>query len=56
MWLKYPRDPVFKKLVWSPILCVPFFGWLFYAGMYTPPSENDVRAPVNSDAVGGGIR
>jgi len=38
MWLKYPADPVLKKLFWSIILCIPFFGWLFYGGCYYPPS------------------
>jgi len=55
MWLKYPGDSFLKKAGWSLILCVPFFGWLFYAGMYSPPSENSIKAPVNADAVTGGV-
>ena len=43
MWFEHRRDPIFKKLAWSIILCLPFFGWLFYLGMYTPLRENDVR-------------
>jgi hypothetical protein len=50
MWLRYRRDSFLKKLGWSFILCIPFFGWFFYGGFYTPLRENDVRASVNSDA------
>jgi len=50
MWLRYRKDSVLKKLGWSLILCIPFFGWFFYAGFYTPLRANDVRASVNSDA------
>jgi len=53
MWLKYPKDPFFKKLRWSIVLCIPFFGWLFYGGFYTPLPENTVKAPVNRDAFAG---
>jgi hypothetical protein len=54
MWVEHRRDSVLKKLAWSFILCVPFIGWLFYCGMYTPLPENGVRAVVNADVMGGG--
>jgi len=49
------RDSLLKRLLWTLILCVPFFGWLFYGGCYTPPPENDVRISPNSNIGAGGI-
>ena len=54
LWLKHRGDPVLKRLLWSIALCVPFFGWLAYGAFYTPLAENDVKAPVNRDALNAG--
>jgi hypothetical protein len=53
MWFEHWRDPFFKKLGWTFVLCVPFFGWLFYCGMYTPLESNEVRCAGNRDAMAG---
>lgn len=53
MGLMHPRDPVIKRILWTTVLCVPFFGWLFYGGFYTRLSENDVRAEISRDVAGG---
>jgi hypothetical protein len=50
LWLKHGSDPLRKRLLWSFVLCIPFFGWLLYGAFYTPLRENDVKAPVNPDA------
>ncbi len=48
LWLRHPQDPIFKKIRWTLLLCVPFFGWVFYGAFYTPLNENDVRASSSS--------
>jgi hypothetical protein len=50
LWLVHRGDSFLKRLIWSLVLCVPFFGWLLYGAFYTPLRENDVKAPVNRDA------
>jgi hypothetical protein len=37
LWLLHRRDRVFTKVVWSLVLLVPLFGWLFFAAFYRPP-------------------
>lgn len=37
LWLRAPGS-AFRKLRWSAVLLVPFFGPLFYAGFYRVPS------------------
>ena len=54
IWLMRRRDSAIRRLMWSAIVCIPFFGWLFYGAFYTPLAENDVKAPVNLDAWNGG--
>jgi uncharacterized membrane protein len=53
-WLKHQTDPWHKKIVWSLVLCIPFFGWILYGAFYTPLSENNVKASLNTDAFYGG--
>lgn len=50
MWLVYRRAPFLKKLLWSFILLLPLFGWLFYAGCFYLPEVTDTPCPPNSDA------
>lgn len=33
-----------KKILWSLVLLVPLFGWIFYGALYKPPGRNTVRA------------
>jgi bacteriorhodopsin len=54
LWTRHSGDPVLKRLLWTAVLCVPFFGWLFYGGFYSRLGENDVRAEVNRDVISGG--
>jgi uncharacterized membrane protein len=54
LWLAHRNDPFGKRIVWSLVLCVPFFGWLLYGAFYTHLSKNDVKAPVNQDAFNAG--
>ena len=49
LWLKHQRDPLPKRILWSLILCVPFFGCLLYGIFYTPLTEKDVRARHDND-------
>ncbi len=56
LWLVHRYDPLSKRIGWTLVLCVPFFGWLAYGAFYTPLTENSVKAPVNRDAFYGGIR
>jgi hypothetical protein len=53
LWIAHRKDPFFKKLRWSPVICFPFFGWIFYGAFYTPLRENDVRAQLNMTAFWG---
>jgi hypothetical protein len=54
LWLKYKSESVPKKILWSLVLCVPFFGWLVYGAFYSPLKDNGVPSHVNTDAFNGG--
>jgi hypothetical protein len=54
LWLLHKQDSFLKRLLWSLVLCVPFFGWLLYGAFYSPLRENSVKASFNSDAFYGG--
>jgi hypothetical protein len=54
MWLKYRKDSFLKKAGWSIILCIPFFGWLFYGALYKPLGDHDVPISPNADIMAGG--
>jgi hypothetical protein len=43
---------VFKRSIWSIVVCVPLIGWVFYGGFYCPPGSNTVQA--NGKASGWG--
>lgn len=43
LW-RSPNESLFKKTLWSPILLIPVFGWIFYGGFYSPPRDNSIRA------------
>jgi hypothetical protein len=44
LWINHVHDPFLKRLIWSIILCMPLFGWVFYGAFYVPLSENTVMA------------
>jgi hypothetical protein len=54
LWLSRQGDSAGKKLLWSAVLLVPFFGWVFYGAFYTSLAENDIKAPINTSAFYGG--
>jgi hypothetical protein len=43
LWLVHKGDSLPKKLMWSLVLSIPFFGWLLYGAFYTPLNANDAR-------------
>ena len=44
LWLKHKEDSFLKKTLWSLMLFVPLFGWLFYGALYEPLGKNAVHA------------
>ena len=46
LWIRHRRDSLFKRCLWSLVLLVPVIGWIFYGGLYQPPSvqPEDMRA------------
>ena len=45
IWFVHRKASLPKKLVWSFIVWVPIFGWLFYAAFFQVPSVTDTPAP-----------
>lgn len=52
MWLVHRSAPVIKKLLWSLMLIVPFFGWLAFGAWFQTLSRHDLQ-PGRSDPEGG---
>ena len=52
LWTLHRRDRIISKVVWSIILLLPIFGWLFFAAFYRPPDALSWtnRAEYGSDA------
>jgi len=46
LWIRHRRDSLLKRCLWSCVLFVPLIGWVFYGGLYQPPSvqPDDMRA------------
>jgi hypothetical protein len=40
LWVLHPRDRLISKLVWSLVLLIPLFGWLFFAAFYRSPEAS----------------
>jgi hypothetical protein len=38
LWTKNIGDSVLKKILWSLVLFIPVFGWIFYGAFYNPPA------------------
>jgi len=53
MWLIHRRASFLKKLLWSVMLFVPLFGWLFYAGCFQVPGYTNNNSASWSSAEGG---
>jgi hypothetical protein len=41
LWVVHRRDRIVAKLVWSLVLSIPLFGWIFFAAFYRPPEALD---------------
>jgi len=54
IWVLYHRASFVKKLIWSIVLLVPLFGWLFYAGCFQIPGNNStLLRPTDGVDTGG---
>ena len=54
LWRLYSRPAsLAKKLLWTPVVCVPLLGWIFFGGFFKLPSPlpRGLRTPVNRYAV-----
>ena len=51
MWLVHRRASFMKKFFWSLILLVPFFGGMFYAGLFQVPGPHGIAAPETPAAL-----
>ncbi len=52
MWVLYRRVSLVKKLIWSVVLLVPFFGWFFYGGCFQIPDYHNT--PIGPGDSSGG--
>jgi hypothetical protein len=41
LWVLHRCDRVIGKLIWSLVLCIPLFGWIFFIAFYRPPEALD---------------
>jgi hypothetical protein len=48
LWLRHRKDHVQKKLLWSMVLLIPVFGWVFFGAFYTPLGSNGGSDTPNS--------
>jgi hypothetical protein len=37
LWVLHRRTRAVSKIVWSIVLLIPVFGWLFFAAFFRPP-------------------
>ena len=44
LWLVHWRASFVKKFLWSLMLLVPVFGWMFYGGFFQPPGFHNTPA------------
>ena len=54
LWVVHSRVPLYRRLIWSLVLLIPFFGWLAYGGGFHVPLPNDSPCAENPDAGTGG--
>jgi hypothetical protein len=41
LWVLHRRARAVSKIIWSIVLLIPFFGWLFFVAFYRPPEPLD---------------
>ena len=51
LWLVHQRASFVRKFLWSLLLLVPVFGWMFFFGLFRPPES---RSTLNNEDIGGG--
>jgi hypothetical protein len=39
LWVLHRRAPTMSKILWSIVLLLPVFGWLFFAAFYRAPAS-----------------
>ncbi|MEM1058115.1 MAG: hypothetical protein AAGK14_02610 [Verrucomicrobiota bacterium] len=52
LWATAVADSFWRKLIWSCVIMIPFFGVIFYGAWYRPLSSSSVKA--EADIVYGG--
>lgn len=45
LWLVHRKATFVKKFLWSLMLLVPLFGWMFYGGFFQTPGYHNIPAP-----------
>ncbi len=35
------RAPAWQRLLWTPVVWLPVFGWVFYGGWFRVPAEQE---------------
>ncbi len=55
LWLVHRTEGVVSRVVWSAVLLLPIFGWLFFAAFHRPPVQlaGDGHAEYGQAAHGG---
>ena len=48
LWLVHRRASFTKKFLWSLMLLVPIFGWLYYGGFFQVPDRHGIPATESS--------
>jgi bacteriorhodopsin len=49
IWIIHRRTRFIRKVIWSFIVLVPFFGWLAYCGCFTPLDSINTPCPTEHD-------
>lgn len=48
LWILHRRASFLRKFIWSIVLWIPFFGWIFYLGGFHIPGDTDI--PLSESA------
>jgi hypothetical protein len=49
LWIVHSKIAMLKKLKWSCILLIPFFGWIAYAGFFNALEATDIPSHYSTD-------
>jgi uncharacterized membrane protein (DUF106 family) len=49
LWIVHSKVSMLKKLTWSCILLIPFFGWIAYAGFFNASESTDIPSHYSTD-------